>query len=100
MPGSLRCFGLQGATSLLPRMEGHVSMILTIMVLSAHCFKSYGSPLASPLSYMLGSKSIWLAIFSIQVVFCHDKESEDGVTVTADELAMPTVGVESPKIDV
>jgi hypothetical protein len=49
---------------------------------------------------MLGSKSIWLAIFSIQVVFCHDKESEDGVTVTADELAMATVGIESPEIDV
>jgi hypothetical protein len=53
-----------------------------------------------PLSYMLGSKSIWLAIFSIQVVFCHDKESEDGVPVTADELAMATVSIESPKIDV
>jgi hypothetical protein len=49
---------------------------------------------------MLGSKFIWLAIFSIQVVFCHDKESEDGVTVTADELAVATVGIESPKIDV
>jgi hypothetical protein len=52
-----------------------------------------------PLSYMLGSKSIWLAIFSIHVVFCHDKESEDRTTVTVDELAMTTVVIESSKID-
>jgi hypothetical protein len=49
---------------------------------------------------MLGSKSIWLAIFSIHVVFCHDKESEGGTTVTADELAMTMAAIESSKLDV
>jgi hypothetical protein len=43
------------------------AMFSKVMVL--HC-------IPSP-SYMLGSKSIWLAIFSITGVFCYDKESDD-----------------------
>jgi hypothetical protein len=101
MPGSLRCFGLQGATSFLTKMEDHVYMILTIMVCLHTVFKSYGSPLHPP-SFIYAGIKIYMAchFFRLQVMSCHGEESEDEGMSTADELAKTVVAIGSPKIDV
>jgi hypothetical protein len=63
-------------------IDGDVSMARTIMVSFTHLYsKSCWFSIASPLfPYTLGSKSIWLAIFSITGMLCYSEEDRDEVT--------------------